>query len=84
MAALRAASSRPRTSLATKIAIWNADIRLQRIPLNETAIASPTLTADSMIQPTNIDRDPRRNMALSANDLNDLQLDRFDREAMSE
>jgi hypothetical protein len=39
------------------------------MPLNETAIASPTLTAESMIQPANIDRDPRRNMALSTNDL---------------
>ncbi|MGF6994554.1 hypothetical protein P3T25_002910 [Paraburkholderia sp. GAS32] len=54
-----------------KIAIWEANIRLQKIPLNETAIASPTLTADSMIQPANTDRGPRRSMTLSTNDLND-------------
>ncbi|RDK00049.1 hypothetical protein DLM46_25435 [Paraburkholderia lacunae] len=66
------------------MAIWEAGIRLQKMPLNETAIASPTLTADSMIQPTNTDRGPRRNMALSTNDLNDLQLNRFAHEAMSE
>jgi hypothetical protein len=28
--------------------------RLQRMPLHDTAIASPMLTADSKIQPTNI------------------------------
>lgn len=44
----------------------------QKMPLNETATASPTLTADSMIQPTNTDRGPRRNMTPSTSDLNDL------------
>lgn len=53
-----------------KIAIWVVDIRLQRMPLNEMAIASPTLTADSVIQPTSTNRGLRRNMMFSTNDLN--------------
>jgi hypothetical protein len=58
MVSLPAASFRPRASLETDDRIWKACMRLQKMPLKETAIASPTLTADSMIQPTNTDRGP--------------------------